>query len=190
LRSATIARRADKLKEAHKTSKNAKALGSTKYLTVAAAAGRLGVSDQTVRNRLRSGPLRGRQDASGYWQVEAASVEEYRAAHPSAFADADLADSDVASRLEELGVKVDALLARDAATADLVASLQRERAALARERDHYRADAAAAKAAALDVNAAARGLDASVRPMLDVLERQRDALTQLLAPGSPEDLAP
>lgn len=174
-------------REAQISSKNTKALGSTKYLTVAVAAARLGVSDQTIRNRLRSGPLRGRKDASGYWQVEAASVEEYRA-DGSQLADADLADGDVASQLEELNVKVDELLARDAASADLVASLQRERVALGRERDHHRADAAAAKAAALDVNAAARELDGGVRSMLEMLRRQSDALTQLLAPGSPDDL--
>lgn len=148
------------------------------------------MSDQTVRNRVRSGPLRGRKDASGYWQVEAASVEEYLAAHGLEFAEADLADGAVASRIEELNVKVDALLARDAASAGLVAALERECASLGRERDHHRADAAAAKAAALDVNAAARELDGGVRSMLEVLRRQSDALTQLLAPGSPDELTP
>lgn len=37
-------------------------------------------------------------------------------------------------------------------------------------------------------NAAASDLDGSVREVLEVLAHQRDALTQLLAPGSPEDI--
>jgi len=147
-----------------------------KYLTTGAAADELGASTQTVRNYLRASSLRGVKSESGRWRVDAASVEEYLAANGSK-----LERPDTRDRIDELTVAVRELSARDVAAERLVADFQRER-------DRYRADAVAAKGAALAVNAAARELDHGVRSILEVLARQSDALTQLLAPASPDDL--
>lgn len=103
-------------------------------------------------------------------------MEEYSAGHGTGV-DRD----DLAQRVEALTAAVHDALARETAAFELVRALERER-------DRYRADAAAARTAALAVNSAARELDGAVRAMLDVLAHQSDALIQLLAPGSPEDL--
>ncbi len=63
-------------------------------------------------------------------------------------------------------------------------------AATERERDKHRADAAAAREAALRVVAAAQEANSAMSGLLGVLQRQQDALVQLLAPGSLADLLP
>jgi hypothetical protein len=89
----------------------------------------------------------------------------------------------VEKRLKEITVAVERLAARESAFEQLVEALQRER-------DRFRAEAASAKEAALRVNAAARDTDKAVRGLLEVLEAQADALTQLLAPSTADDLLP
>lgn len=158
--------------------KQAKPVGveAPEFLVASAAATKLGVCAQTVRNHLRAGVLRGYRESPRRWLVETASVEEYLARGGT-----ELARDDLAQRVEELAAAVRDSLAGQAAALALVQALERER-------DRYRADAAAARAAALTVNASARELDGAVRKMLEVLAHQSDALIQLLAPGTPEDL--
>lgn len=171
-------------------------------MSASAAAERLGICSQAVRDRLHAQTLRGYQTDTGRWRVDAASVEQaVRRADRGRAADEDLehrvgdltaemrelaaAVRDLAAgapRVNALEAAVAALTTRDAATMERLRGLERER-------DRYRSDASAVRAAALAVNAAASDLDGSVRQVLGVLVHQRDALTQLLAPGSPEDIA-
>jgi uncharacterized membrane protein YebE (DUF533 family) len=48
------------------------------YLSVNVAAIRLGVTPRTVRNRLQSGQLRGRQLPNGWWEVAASELDPPR----------------------------------------------------------------------------------------------------------------
>jgi hypothetical protein len=170
-------------------------------MSASAAGERLGISSQAVRDRVHAGTLRGQQTATGRWRIDPASVEQAVARN-----DRDRAgNEDMGQRVRELTAEmrelaaavrelvagaprvnaleaaVAAMTTRDAATVERLRGLQRER-------DRYRSDASAVRAAALAVNAAASDLDGSVREVLEVLAHQRDALTQLLAPGSPEDI--
>jgi hypothetical protein len=148
-------------------------------LSVTEAAGRLLVTGQTVRNRLKRGELDGRKQGAK-WVVDAESVDK-AASELTATPLKPVASAGVEERLERLTKAVERLARREAASSELVAALQRER-------DRFRAEAAASKEAALRVNSAARETDQAVRQLLDVLALQSDALTQLLAPSSPEDL--
>lgn len=146
-------------------------MSSRSILTATEAAAKLGVSSQSVRNWIRGGNLIATKGQNGRWLVAADSVEH---------------------RCRLLGRDRLCLGASDAPRAESgrTAGDDSERliAALERERDRHRSDAAAARAAAIELNAAAREIDGAVRHLLDVLTRQSDALTQLLAPGTPEDL--
>ena len=170
-------------------------------MSATAAAERLGISSQAVRDRLHARTLRGHQTETGRWRIDPTSVEQAAPRNDSGRA----SDEDMGHRVRELTAEmrglaaavreltagaprvnaleatVAALTTRDAATVERLRSLERER-------DRYRSDASAVRAAALAVNAAASDLDGSVRQVLEVLAHQRDALTQLLAPGSPEDI--
>jgi excisionase family DNA binding protein len=148
-------------------------------LSVTEAARRLSVTGQTVRNWIRSGELDGRKQGSK-WVVAAKSVD----AAASALAVAPVvpaAPAGVEERLDRLTAAVERLAQRETASSKLMAALQRER-------DRFRAEAAASKEAALRVNLVARETDQAVRRLLDVLALQADTLAQLLAPSSPEDL--
>ena len=146
---------------------------------VAEAARRLGVTPQTVRNWIAGERLTGWRQGRA-WVVDAASLEACAATRPAA-PPAARKPAEVEERLRELTAAVDRLVARESDSAMLLEALQRER-------DRFRAEAASAKAAALRVNAAARETDKAVRQLLDVMEAQADALTQLLAPSTAEDL--
>jgi len=145
------------------------------------AAEQLGVTPQTVRNWLQDSELRGHRDGRGRWQIETASVEEYLAQHGRGNNGRSVAD--LQREIERLTVIVGELRASETTSAQLIEPLERER-------DRYRADASAARAAALSLITAAREIDGVVRQTLRVLELQADALVQLLAPGSPADLTP
>jgi excisionase family DNA binding protein len=166
-------------------------------MTASAAAKRLGISSQAVRDRLHAGTLRGHQTDSRRWRIDSASVEQ---AVPRDKRDEDLGHRvreltaemhELAAAVRELAAGAPRVNALEAAVAALTtpdaATVERLQG-LERERDRYRSDASAVRAAALAVNAAASDLDGSVRQVLEVLAHQRDALTQLLAPGSPEDI--
>jgi hypothetical protein len=150
-------------------------------LRVSDAALRLAVTPQTVRNWIRSGTLKAKKQ-DGIWAVDAASIERCAAARPLRAA-RERVDGSTEKRLEDLAALVATLAAREHTADDLLEALQRER-------DRFRSEAASAKEAALRVNAAARETHAAVRQLLAVLELQTDALTQLLAPSSLQDLVP
>jgi hypothetical protein len=137
------------------------------------------VTPQTVRNWIAGQRLAGWKQGNA-WVVDAASLEECAATRPAA-APPGSNPADVEEQLRELTAAVDRLAARESDSALLLEAIRRER-------DRFRAEAASAKAAALRVNAAARETDKAVRQLLDVMEAQADALTQLLAPSTAADL--
>jgi hypothetical protein len=137
------------------------------------AAARLGLTPQAVRNRIRAGVLPGGKDERGHWRVPAAAVPSPPSAPPGTAA--------IVARLEQLSTEVSALRdaqARDARLIDEVSA----------QRDRYRADAASAREVALRLSGALAEIRASARSLLDAFDAQSDALTELLAPGSPADL--
>ena len=143
---------------------------------VAQAAQRLRVTPQTVRNWLRAGRLEGTKHGTR-WFVERASIEllEPNDGEP------DAPIREIENRINEIAKSLEQLLSQESHASRLLAAIERER-------DHYRAEAAASKEAALRVNAAANEIDGAVRGLLKVLELQTGALEQLLAPSSPQDL--
>jgi excisionase family DNA binding protein len=151
----------------------AKVLLPGSKITAREAATRLGVTPQTIRNYVRAGKLEGDKDAAGSWRVSAEAVERMstRPALPG----------DVVARVSRLAEEVGELRGRADTANQLVAALERER-------DRYRGDAAAAREAALILVGNARELDAATRTLLTALEAQANALVQLLAPATPEDL--
>jgi DNA-binding transcriptional MerR regulator len=155
--------------------------GDNSTLSVSAAATRLGVSPQSIRNWLGEGKLQGSQRPNGRWEVDGASVEAIRAKSPRS-TPAEAASDEVKNQLAALRAGMEELQSDRADTRDLIRALERER-------DRYRGEASAVRAAALSLSGAARELDASVRGLLDVLALQADALTQLLTPNSPDELS-
>lgn len=150
---------------------------SPSLISASEAAERLGVSSQTIRNWAKTKKVKARKVAGKYW-VELSSVGATRlpdapAGEPSSIHEA---------RLKELEARVDQLAAAQASGADSNLS------AAEAERDRSRAEASSAREAALRVNAASEELAKAVRGLLDVLTLQSDALRQLLAPASLEDL--
>jgi excisionase family DNA binding protein len=145
----------------------------TSKITAREAATRLGVTPQTIRNYVRAGKLEGDKDAAGLWRVSAETVERMssRPALPV----------DVVARVSRLAEEVGKLRGRADTADQLVAALERER-------DRFRGDAAAAREAALILVGNARELDAATRTLLTALEAQANALVQLLAPATAEDL--
>jgi hypothetical protein len=152
------------------------------WIRVGPAAEELGLSTQTVRNLIRSEMLKGSKDTRGRWRVDAHSVRDYAARHGhrqrSRFN-----TEDVERRLEELAHSVDSLIESDRSSTRLLDAVERER-------DRHRADAAAAREAALRLVASTQDANSAVSELLKALQQQGDALVQLLAPGSPEDLMP
>lgn len=143
---------------------------------VGQAAEVLGVTTQTVRNWIDSGKLKGSKGLNGRWQIDAVSLHERAEAHGAA-------DHAIALKLDRLSVDVTAMMEADRASTRLLAAVERER-------DRYRVDAASIRDAALQLVAAADETHQAVAALLEIMARQRDALSQLLAPGSPHDLMP
>lgn len=146
------------------------------HIPAAQAAQQLRVTPQTVRNWLRDGQLEGAKRGTR-WFVERTSIElrELDAGGPQT------AGREIEDRLDEIAISVERLLSQESQSSQLLAAVERER-------DRYRAEAATSKEAALRVNAAAAEIDGAVRRLLKVLELQSGALEQLLAPSSPQDL--
>jgi hypothetical protein len=146
---------------------------SSSDIGVTEAAARLGLTPQAVRDRIRAGVLPGGKDERGRWRMPTAAVPSTPSAPPGTAA--------IVARLEQLSAEVSVLRdaqARDARLVDEVSA----------QRDRYRADAASAREVALRLNVAVAEIRASARSLLDALDAQSDALTELLAPGSPADL--
>ena len=148
-----------------------------KQLSTGAAAMLLNVSPQTVRNWVRGGKLSATRTSAGRFLVDAVSVDAVLGAEEAGPSGA----GTEAGTLEEIRQILGELQSRDLRAARLLEAVERER-------DRFRAESAAFREAALQLLSAASETDSGVRRLLDVLERQREALIQLLAPGSPEDL--
>jgi excisionase family DNA binding protein len=147
-------------------------------LSTAEAAAELGVCAQTVRVWLQRGDLEGhREGTRPVWRVTRASLDACRLQHPRR-----ARSSIEPGELERLVDAVERLTTQRHDSERLIAALERER-------DRHRADATAVRGAAMQLNIAAGDVRDGVVKLLDVLARQSDALTQLLAPASLQDLA-
>jgi hypothetical protein len=142
----------------------------------------LGLSPQGVRDLIRGGKLTGCKDPRGRWLVEASSVAEYLERYGRK-KPGDLGHPRIEQRLDKLARSIDSLREASALSARLLTATERER-------DRYRADAATAREAALRLVAASQETNSAASELLGGLQRQQDALIQLLAPGSPADLPP
>lgn len=136
------------------------------------AARRLGLTPQAVRDRIRLGTLPGHKNERGQWRVPEAALPA-AANEPAAT---------LAKRVAALEREVEVLRTARGEHDGLLA-------AIAADRDRHRADAIAAREAALQLNVTIAELRASVRSLLNALDGQAHALTQMLAPGSPEELS-
>lgn len=143
---------------------------------VGRAAEALGVSTQTVRNWIKDGKLEGWKSPNGRWHVDDRSLRDCAGGRGAT-------DGTIADKLDRLSADVAALGEADRLSARLLEAAERER-------DRYRADAAAIRDTALQLVAAADETQQAVTLLLEIMARQRDALSQLLAPGSPQDLMP
>lgn len=147
-------------------------------MTVSQAASALGVSTETIRKWLKNGLLTGElATTGGRWRVDTASVHERIAnfGQKSSRAD-DIAA--LSAKIEQIARDVDRLAADPSGDLETVT----------KERDKYRAEASTMRETALRLNAAAREVNGAVRQTLDVLEFQSEALSELLGPGSPQDI--
>jgi excisionase family DNA binding protein len=141
-----------------------------KSIGITEAAERLGLTTQAVRNRIRAGTLPGTKDERGRWRIPSGAVPRA----PLTAVIPDSLDDRVAALERELGALREAQAHREAD--------------LQNERDRHRADAVAAREVALHLNAAVAEARAAAQSLLNALDAQADALTQLLTPGSPADL--
>ena len=146
-------------------------------MSVREAATQLGVTPQTIRNWLANHKLDGHQDGrKRVWRVTTQSVEAATPRTPGIRLSAASGDGIPAVRQ-----MLEQLLARET-------SAERVLTAVERERDRYRADAAAVREAAIRVNRAADDLRQVIPSLVGVLEEQSDALAQLLGPTTPAEL--
>lgn len=149
---------------------------------VAQAAEELGLSSQRVRDLIRAGKLEACKRSNGRWLIDATSFRSYLASG-DAQKPRRPTHREIARRLNELSAAVTALVESDRTSVSLLDAVERER-------DRYRADAAAVREAALRLLASAEDTQNAVVTLLNVMRTQGDALAQLLAPGSPQDLLP
>ncbi|HEV7564399.1 MAG TPA: helix-turn-helix domain-containing protein [Microbacteriaceae bacterium] len=156
-------------------------MSAQEWIRVSTVAGQLGLSSQAVRNLIRSGKLDAAKDPEGRWLLNAASVEEYlalRGRHKPPI----LGLAGVERELQGIAENVRALRESGATTSGVLEELERER-------DRYRAEATAARAASLSLISASRETRAALGGLLDSMRHHEDALIQLLTPGTAEDLS-
>jgi excisionase family DNA binding protein len=130
---------------------------------VSDAARDLGVTPQAVRNLINAGELEADRAPNGHWRVRRHSFDAYldqRAPRASR--------SIPQQPARELDLLIESLM---------------------RERDTYRTEALALRDAGLQLNAATQELRDAMQSMVRAQQLQSDALTQLLAPRSADDLA-
>jgi chromosome segregation ATPase len=151
------------------------------WTRVSRAADELGLSTQAVRNLVRSGKLAGSKDPEGRWLIDVDSLSEYLSRHGR---------HKPASGVERIEERLDELTRSVASLSEASASATQLLELTERERDKHRAEAAAAKEAALLLVGSAREATSAVAGLLKSLQQQEEALVQLLAPGSPADLMP
>jgi hypothetical protein len=153
----------------------------SELVTASEAAIMLDVSSETVRKYLLAGKLSGQRNDSGRWYAKRASVEAHLAMFGQSTRPHISNHRELAAEVRRLAEAVDRLERRETGSSE-------DRAALARERDRYRADASTMRETALQLNAAAQEAGGALRQVLAVLEHQSAALSQLLTPGLPQDL--
>lgn len=152
------------------------------WTRVGPVAKELGLSTQAVRNLIRSGKLKGSKDPEDRWLVDTASVAAYLETHGRRKPDA--------ASTERIEQRLDALAAAVAALAETNVDAVSRAVIAERERDRYRAEAATARGAALQLVGSAEEKSQVVEGLLKVLQQQEAALLQLLAPSSLDDLVP
>lgn len=152
------------------------------FITVTQAAQALEVSGETVRKRLASGDLKGERQTNRRWRVAKTSVDATLAkiGKKNFLPVGDAAS--LAAELQRLSEKVDQL-------EEHVRESDRELERVRAERDRYRSDASTLRATALHVQATANDAAGALRTVLASLEdAQAQALSAMLAPGSPQEL--
>ncbi len=150
------------------------------WIRVTPLADQLGLTAQAVRNLIHAGKLDADKDPEGRWLIDVASAAEYLANH-GRHKPATVGLEAVERKLEELARDISELRELNMSTSRLLDAVERER-------DRYRVDASTTRAASLSLLGASRETRSVVTGLLASLQQQEDALVQLLAPGSPEEL--
>ena len=145
------------------------------------AADELGLSTQGVRDLIRAQKLDATKGPNGRWSINATSVEGYLEEHGRKRGRTQSDVDSMRERLAELGQSI-AVLMEDRRSSDRLFQ------ALERERDRYRADAVASRAAAAAILASTKDTYSAVEGLLDALRKQENALTQFLTPGSLQEV--
>jgi hypothetical protein len=135
-----------------------------------------------VRDLIHAEKLDGFKDPEGRWLITSESLDRYIVEHGTRAA-AEPGIARIERRLDDVVRSVEKLRESNAVGTELLAATERER-------DRHRADAAAVREAGLRLVASAQETNEAVQGLLGVLQRQQDALVQLLAPGSLDDLRP
>lgn len=149
------------------------------FVPLAEAARALGETPENTRLRLLRKELVGEQRGKGRrWHVEAESLARLVDLRP-ARASVDRRIDQLTAEMREIAAEVEHLRTR-AGTAEELHTVRRER-------DRYRAEASTMREAAIRANAAQRAAAKGFRDVLDALDYQADALTELLGPRSPEE---
>jgi hypothetical protein len=152
------------------------------FIRVTPVARRLGLTSQGVRDLIRAKKLDGVKDPEGRWLVTTKSLARYIAEHGTRTT-TDPGIDRMERRLDDLARSVETLLESNGVGSKLLTATERER-------DKHRAEAAAVREAALRLVASAQETNGAVQRLLGVMQRQEEALVQLLAPGSLDDLLP
>lgn len=157
----------------------AKIMEERTWISVSDAADQLGMSSQAVRDLIRSNKLDGRKNASDRWRVDPNSLSRYISEHGRKERGASPVEL-LEQRLNELTRRVDSLQESTAEGSRLETA--------ERERDRYRSDASTLREVARLYVEASEDTDAAVASLFAASRKHRDALAQLMRPGSPEGL--
>jgi hypothetical protein len=158
------------------------------WIALARAAEQLGENAETTRLRIGRRELKGeKRGRAGRWFIEPQSLARLVAARGgSRTADArfDLLES----RVDSLTTAVQELIARIQTLPSAPADRTLEMGMLSRQRDRFRAEASTFREAAMRANASQRSMAAAFRLVLDALDENADALTEMLGPRDLDDL--
>jgi chromosome segregation ATPase len=155
-------------------------MSSPEFVPLKIAAAALGESTENTRLRAKRGALvakqRGRRNE---WFIESKSLAKLLGDLGRTPRTAPAID-ELAAEVRLLAAEVEALKGRASTSDDEVQSLRLER-------DRYRAEASTMRETAIRANAAQRAAAAGFRQVLEALEEQANALTELLGPRSPSE---
>lgn len=158
------------------------------WVSLKQAAQQLDENAETTRLRIGRGELRGEQRGrGGRWFVEPQSLANLVSARGGS--------QRPEARIGSLESKIDQLTS---AVEQLRSDMQGLRSdpieqrvdleTLARERDRYRAEASTLREAAIRANAGQRSMAEGFRKVLDAVDENANALSELLGPQSPADV--